>query len=161
AGRGRRPAAAGDAEDPHALTAHAFREGPVHDDRPLVALTMGDVAGIGPEVIARAWGESPLRTLARPFVVGDAATLSRALACVGGSAEVKRIARPEEAEPSSRVIPCLEVATPDLSGIAPGAIDPRAGRAAHDFLIAAIDLALAGGIDALTTMPLNKESLNA
>src|SRR5262245_24707142 len=78
------------------------------DDRPLVALTLGDVAGVGPEVIARAWDDSPLRTLARPFVVGSKSVLERALACVGVRASVQAIAAPEEAEPSSRVLPCLE-----------------------------------------------------
>src|SRR5437764_7309455 len=99
------------------------------DDRPLVALTMGDVAGVGPEVIARAWGDSPLRTLARPFVVGSRAVLERALACVGGRATVQEIAGPEEAEPSARCIPCLEATEDDVAAVPPGQVDPRAGRA--------------------------------
>ena len=126
-----------------------------------MALTMGDVAGVGPEVIARAWGESPLRTLARPFVVGSRAVLERALACVGVAADVRGIDRPEEAEPSARVIPCLEATTVDLADVRPGRVDARAGRAAYDFLTAAIDLALEGRIDAITTLPLNKEALRA
>ncbi len=131
------------------------------DDRPLVALTMGDVAGVGPEVIARAWGESPLRTLARPFVIGSRPVLERALACVGVLASVEPIARPEDAHPSARVIPLLEATEVDAASIPPGRVDPRAGRAAYDFLITAIDLALAGRIDALTTLPLHKEALHA
>jgi len=89
------------------------------DDRPLVALTMGDVAGVGPEVIARAWGETPLRTLSRPFVIGSRFVLERALACVGGTAQVQPINQPEEAEPSARVIPCLEATEQDLADIPP------------------------------------------
>ena len=131
------------------------------DDRPLVALTMGDVAGVGPEVIARAWGDSPLRALARPFVIGSRPVLERALACVGVLASVEPIARPEDAHPSSRVIPLLEATEVDVASIPPGQVDPRAGRAAYDFLITAIDLALAGRIDALTTLPLHKEALHA
>jgi 4-hydroxythreonine-4-phosphate dehydrogenase len=122
---------------------------------------MGDVAGVGPEVIARAWGDSPLRTLTRPFVVGSRSVLERALACVGGSATVREIRSPEEAEPSGRIIPCLEATDLDLAEVRPGQIDPRAGRAAYDFLTAATDLALAGRIDAITTLPLNKEALRA
>jgi 4-hydroxythreonine-4-phosphate dehydrogenase len=122
---------------------------------------MGDVAGVGPEVIARAWGDSPLRTLARPFVVGNRCVLERALACVGVVAHVQEIVRPEEAEPSARVIPCLEATEQDLADVRPGRIDPRAGRAAYDFLTVATDLALAGRIDAITTLPLNKEALRA
>src|SRR5918993_240187 len=122
---------------------------------------MGDVAGVGPEVIARAWGDSPLRALARPFVIGSRPVLERALACVGVLASVEPIARPEDAHPSSRVIPLLEATEVDVASIPPGLVDPRAGRAAYDFLVTGIDLALAGRIDALTTLPLHKEALNA
>src|SRR4051794_30129414 len=122
---------------------------------------MGDVAGVGPEVIARAWGDSPLRTLARPFVVGSRSVLERALACMGVRASVQEITRPEDAAPTARMIPCLEATRQDIAGVAPGRIDPRAGRAAFDYLITAVDLALAGRIDAITTLPLNKEALHA
>jgi 4-hydroxythreonine-4-phosphate dehydrogenase len=131
------------------------------EDKPLVALTMGDVAGVGPEIIARAWSESPLRTLARPLVVGSRPVLERALHCVGVAADVQEIARPEEAEPSARRIPCLEATGQDLADVRPGRVDPRAGRAAYEFLTAAIDLALQERIDAITTLPLNKEALRA
>lgn len=131
------------------------------DDRPLVALTMGDVAGVGPEVIARAWGDTPLRALARPFVVGSRSVLERALAVVGGQAVVQEITEPEEARPSARLIPCLEATDQDVADVPPGLVDPRAGRAAYDYLTTAADLALAGRIDAITTLPLNKEALNA
>jgi 4-hydroxythreonine-4-phosphate dehydrogenase len=131
----------------------------VLDNRPLVALTMGDVAGIGPEVIARAWAEEPLRALARPFVVGDSATLRRAVALLGTGAVVKTIAGPEDAEPTAGVIPCLDATDQDLTTIRPGVVDARAGRASSDFLVAAIDLALAGRVDAIVTLPLQKEAL--
>lgn len=131
------------------------------DDRPLVALTMGDVAGVGPEVIALAWTRSPLRDLARPLVVGCPQVLRKAVERFGGSATVQPIASPEQAEPSAEVIPCLPATGQDLSTVRPGTIDPRAGQAAHDFLLKAVDLALAGRVDAITTLPLNKESLHA
>jgi 4-hydroxythreonine-4-phosphate dehydrogenase len=131
------------------------------DDRPLVALTMGDVAGVGPEVIARAWGDSPMRTLARPLVIGSRSVLERALACVGVKATVEEVLRPEDAEPSARTIPCLEATEEDVASVPPGQVDARAGRAAHDYLVTATELALAGRVDAITTLPLNKEGLHA
>ena len=133
----------------------------MHDERPLVALTMGDVAGVGPEVIARAWGESPLRSLARPMVVGSRAVLERALRQVGSDAIIQHINDPALADPTGHVIPCLDPTGDDLDDVRPGEVSGRAGRAAHDYLIAAIDLALEGRIDAITTLPLNKESLRA
>ena len=133
----------------------------MRDDRPLVALTMGDVAGVGPEVIARAWADEPLRKLARALVVGDSDTLRRAITLVGTGARVQVVTRPEEADPSMGVIPCLDATGQDLSTIRPGVVDARAGRAASDFLVAAIDLAMLGRVDAIVTLPLQKESLHA
>ena len=122
---------------------------------------MGDVAGVGPEVIAKAWGDSPLRALSRSFVIGSREILERALDRMGVRASVVSITRPEEAVPTARTIPCLEASDQDLSGVRPGIISAKAGRAAYDFLVAATDLALAGRIDAITTLPLNKEALHA
>ena len=132
--------------------------------RPLIGLTMGDVAGIGPEVIVRGWLEPRLHELGRPVVIGDVTVLDRAVALVGGARGlgVQAIAAPEEADPSPRLIPCLPVTARygDLSQVAPGAVDARAGRAAYDFLTAAARLALDGRIDAITTLPLNKLALH-
>jgi 4-hydroxythreonine-4-phosphate dehydrogenase len=129
------------------------------DERPLVALTMGDVAGVGPEVIVRAWGESPLRSLARPLVIGSRKVLERAVAQARSKLVVHRIDDPAAADPSAHVIPCLDPTGDDLADVRPGQVNGRAGRAAYDYLIAAIDLALDGRVDAITTLPLNKESL--
>lgn len=132
--------------------------------RPLVGLTMGDVAGIGPEVIARAWLNPAFHAMARPLVIGDPAILRRAVRLVGGpeQPEIQPVTAPERADPSRWVMPCLATgAAADLGDVRPGTVDPRAGRAAHEFLMEAIDLALAGRIDAITTLPLNKYALHA
>ena len=133
-------------------------------NRPLLGLTMGDVAGIGPEVIARGWLDPRLHALARPLVIGDPVVMARALELVapGEAIRVQVVADPEEAEPSALTIPCLPVEGEhgDLSRVEPGTVDPRAGRAAFDFLTTAIDLALAGRIDGITTLPLNKQALH-
>ncbi len=60
-------------------------------DRPLVALTLGDIAGIGPEIVARAYTNTEIRRLCRPLVVGDPTILERALALVGSPASVFRV----------------------------------------------------------------------
>lgn len=134
------------------------------NDHPRVALTMGDVAGIGPEVIAKGWNDARLFSLARPLVIGDAGVLRRAIDLVGSRAEVQQIDGPEDAEPSPNVIPCLVPGSitdyGDLAEVKSGTLDPRAGRAAYEFLLRAIDLARAGRIDAITTLPISKKSLN-
>ena len=102
--------------------------------------------------------------MARPLVIGDPAVLEPRLALAGGNASIRvqTVAEPEQADPSPRVIPCLALgsAMGDLSQVVPGVVDARAGRAAHAFLTAAARLALAGRIDAITTLPLNKLALH-
>jgi 4-hydroxythreonine-4-phosphate dehydrogenase len=131
---------------------------------PLVGLTMGDVAGIGPEVVVRGWLDPALHAMARPMVIGDPGVLRRALKVVaaGRPLEIQVIDAPEDARPSPDTIPCLPVRGPfsDLLDVRPGKVDRRAGLAAYEFLNTAIDLALAHRIDAITTLPLNKQGLH-
>jgi 4-hydroxythreonine-4-phosphate dehydrogenase len=122
-------------------------------------ITMGDVAGIGPEIIARAWPE--LLKIGTPVVVGDVGWLKRALDLVGSAAAVQQIRNPSEARPMSAVVPCLTATNQDLHGVRPGVVSAAAGRAAYDFLCAAIDATLAGAADAIVTCPLHKEGLHA
>ncbi len=126
---------------------------------PRLLLTMGDVAGVGPEIIAGAW--PALNTVCRPVVVGDPAWLRRALDLVHSSAAIQRVAAPDEAEPAPDRVPCLEVATADLSRVEAGQVSAAAGRAAYDFLCRAIDLTLAGSATGIVTAPLHKEGLRA
>jgi 4-hydroxythreonine-4-phosphate dehydrogenase len=110
---------------------------------PRLLITMGDVAGIGPEIIARAWPE--LVAIGRPVVVGDPRWLARGEQLIGRSDH----------------IPCIKVDTADVSGVRSGEATAAAGRAAYDFLCKAIDLTLAGEADAIVTCPLHKEGLRA
>ncbi len=124
---------------------------------PRLLLTQGDVAGIGPEIIAKAWSE--LVAFSRPIVVGDPEHQSRPLA--GTDLRVQPIRSIDEAEPNATTIPCLRATDVDLSGVELGRISGPAGRAAYDFLVAAIDLTMAGRADGIVTAPLQKEGLHA
>jgi 4-hydroxythreonine-4-phosphate dehydrogenase len=112
-------------------------------DRIRILITMGDVAGIGPEIIARAWPE--LLKLAQPTVVGDPAWLERAKRLIGSHAD----------------IPCIAPSTADLSAVRIGEVNAAAGQAAYDFLCDAIRTMLAGEAQAIVTCPLHKEGLHA
>lgn len=127
--------------------------------RPLVAITLGDPAGVGPETIVGAWRDPSVHEVCRPLVVGHPQILRRAVALLGHDIEVKEVALPEEALPTIDVIPCLRACADEAVDVLPGAIDRRGGQAAYDALVAAAGLALAGQIDALTTAPLHKKAL--
>jgi 4-hydroxythreonine-4-phosphate dehydrogenase len=122
---------------------------------PRLLFTMGDVAGIGPEIIGRAWQD--LLTVCVPVVVGDREWLNRGLRLVNSTATVG----PAEAPPFTNVIPCVAVQSADLSRVLAGEVSAAAGQAAYDFLIAAIDRTLAGEADGIVTCPLHKEGLHA
>jgi 4-hydroxythreonine-4-phosphate dehydrogenase len=116
---------------------------------------MGDVAGVGPEIIARAWPE--LQAICHPIVVGDAGWLRQAAPLL----DVVPIHNVSEARSTATMIPCLNATTQDLRAVAVGRVSAAAGRAAYDFLCAAIDLTLAKQADGIVTLPLHKEGLHA
>jgi len=127
---------------------------------PRIALTLGDVAGIGPEVIVRAWCEAPLLSWCRPVVVGHPEVLRRAASQIAGGLEVRPLARIGDGDPERRIIPCWNPAGDDAAAVPLGSNDARAGRAAYDYLVAAANAALEGRVDAITTAPLSKAALH-
>lgn len=126
---------------------------------PRLLITLGDVAGIGPEIVARAWPQ--LVRTSRPIVVGDPGWLRKGVALAKSAARVDAIEQTNDARPEVLVIPCLPGSTADLSKVQMGRVSAEAGRAAYDFLCRAIDLTIAGEADAIVTCPLHKEGLHA
>lgn len=125
---------------------------------PLIAITMGDAAGVGPEICARFFAETAPESA---FLVGDAGTMRRIVDALGVNLGVEEIAAPEAARDCGPgVLPVLNIShlPPDLPF---GRVDSRAGKAAYDAIITATDLALAGRVAALVTAPIHKEALSA
>ncbi len=129
--------------------------------RPRIALTLGDVSGIGPEVVARSLSDERLRDCCRPVVVGHPEVLRRALTLIGSSLAIREVKSVAEVDWSSSGIPCWNPSAVDAVAVPSGLIDARAGRAAYDYLVASTRAALRGEIDAITTAPLNKAALHA
>lgn len=130
----------------------------------LLAITQGDPAGIGPEIVAKAFRDAP-DDLQGCFVVGDIATLRRAAQAIERpgmpSVPVAQIDAPAEAlAMPSRCIPVLPL--PGIPGPQPwGQISAAAGRAAADSVVWATRAALRGEVAGLVTAPLHKEALSA
>jgi 4-hydroxythreonine-4-phosphate dehydrogenase len=127
------------------------------NDRPCLLITMGDAAGIGPEIIARAWPE--LQAFCRPVVVGDPGRIRWALELCGVQANIRAIDQPSEVEPERNQIPCLQGSKEAVSHVVSGQVSATAGKAAYDYLCTAIDLTLAGAAAGIVTAPLHKEGL--
>lgn len=126
-----------------------------------LAITMGDAAGIGPEIIAKAFRDVP-QLLRGCFVAGDVATLRRAAAVVQGagvSLPVAELACPGDALAAPpRCVPVLQV-VPAQQPVPFGRISAQAGQAAGDCVAWAARAALRGEVAALVTAPLHKEAL--
>jgi 4-hydroxythreonine-4-phosphate dehydrogenase len=128
-------------------------------DLPRLLFTLGDVAGIGPEIVAKAWPD--LLPLCRPVVVGDPLWVRRALEMIGSGTQVRTVSHPADLDATAELVPCINATAQDLSGVQPGHVDAKAGRAAYDFLCAAIDFTVAGEAAGIVTAPLHKEGLHA
>lgn len=133
--------------------------------KPIVGITMGDPAGIGPEVIVKGWLRGHLHAICRPFVIGSAYRMVDAVRRFSPNRpiHVHTIAGPEAVagKIAAEIMPVIEPAdAPDVSGIVEGMVDARCGLASYRYLNAAIDLALEKRIDAIVTLGLHKEALN-
>ena len=126
--------------------------------RPIIGITMGDAAGVGPEIILKCFEHSLVHETSRSFVIGDASILERAKKFTGSTKEIRRIDHPQEAQFDPAVIDCLDLALlPDTLPI--GEVSAEAGNAAFQYLAKAIGFANDKEIDAICTAPLNKEAL--
>lgn len=120
-----------------------------------IGITMGDPCGIGPEIIARLFAEGLPE---QAVVIGDAKVMERAVRALDLPLKVQPIASVDEALPDAKRIAVLNVS--DLPDDLPiGQVDARAGRASYDYVVRAIDEALAGNIGAIVTAPINKEAM--
>ncbi|HYI24653.1 MAG TPA: 4-hydroxythreonine-4-phosphate dehydrogenase PdxA [Thermomicrobiales bacterium] len=129
--------------------------------RPLLAITLGDPAGIGPEVILKALQHADVYERARPLVIGDRQTLERAAAWVDATDFTYEVVN-EAAEGSYTpgVITLLDLATSPEGGFIIGQETAEAGEMAVQCVFTACDLAMAGKVDAVVTAPLNKASMH-
>jgi len=126
-----------------------------------IAITIGDVCGIGPEIIAKLFREEQASGC---VVIGDVGVMRRAAAIVGGSLTVARIERASDIdELPPCCIPVLQLGSlpADLASLPFGRIDARAGAAAAACIEHAVPLARAGEIGAIVTAPIHKEALAA
>ena len=128
------------------------------DTRPLLAVTMGDPAGVGPEITAKALQNPKIGSVCRALVVGDLPTMRRAAEAVGTNVIA---ADPSEMDLDTDDIQVFDPWGRDLADLPIGEVDARAGAAAAQAVIAATQLALDGRVAAIVTAPINKAAINA
>lgn len=131
-----------------------------HTGRPRVAITMGDPAGVGPEIVAKALSHPEVFSRIDPVVVGDRKRLELAVELTRTATKIRTVRHPGQYVPRPGVIDCidLDMVPEDLPF---GELSALAGEAAYRYVERAACLAMSREIDALCTAPLNKEALHA
>jgi 4-hydroxythreonine-4-phosphate dehydrogenase len=126
--------------------------------RPILALTMGDINGVGPEILAKALARPDVGRWCRPLVVGSASVLAEAARGVPACPTLTSIAALDEFD-AAEGVPVLDagLVAPTYR---PGTLDPEAGRCAVEWLIHAVGLAQEGAVAGIVTCPLNKEGIH-
>ncbi len=129
---------------------------------PTLAVTLGDVAGIGPEITAKSLlAHDDLRSRCRPVVVGDAASMRRGVEHIGGNPDVVRVIQSvAEAKNEPGTIELLQTG-PSLAHVPTGELSPAAGDGSYRFVVEACRLAREGEVDGIVTAPLNKAAMHA
>lgn len=125
-------------------------------DRRPIAVTVGDPAGIGPEIVVRLFADG---TSHPAVAVGDIAALKRAASLLGRNVDVAAVGWDAPFEGAAGKIPVI--ATSQIPDVAWGRVDARCGRAAHDAIVAAARAAIGGQARAVVTAPIHKEALAA
>lgn len=128
-------------------------------NKPIIGITMGDAAGVGPEVIVKSLQEQEIYQHAHPVVIGDAKILERAAKDLSVETSITKISEADDlTQTSPGEILCVDL---DLlpEDLTVGQVSPAAGDAAFQYLRAAIQLANEKKIQAICTAPLNKEAL--
>jgi len=128
--------------------------------RPTVAVTMGDPAGIGPEIVARALAQREVREVCNPVVVGDPRLMFRAMELVGGGLTIRTVESARDAGGDPETVDVLPAGALPPGTLKPGTLDARWGEAAAACCRKSVELAKAGEIAGITSAPFNKEAFH-
>jgi len=127
-----------------------------------LAITMGDPAGIGPEIVARAFSGEFSTQGTLPLVIGHAGILERTAKALGIPVKIQTVGNIPENPPEQGIVPVWEPGDlPDASEIETGKISREAGLASRLFIDEAVRLIRSGDLDALCTGPIHKEAMHA
>jgi len=129
-------------------------------DKPIIGITMGDPASIGPEIAIKALLNKDIYAICKPLLVGDAAVFEHIIKQLNLPASVNIIKNVDEAKFTFGEPDVLDLHVMDITQLVFGEISAMAGEAAFQSVKKVIELALAGEIDATVTGPINKKSIN-
>ena len=130
-------------------------------NKPLIAVTMGDPAGIGPEIVVRTVADRQLFKETNCIVIGDKDTILKAIEISGANLTVNCVDCPENGDYSEGVLNLIDLDNVDMDRFEFGRVSAMCGKAAFEYIEKSIELAMAGKADAVATAPINKEAIRA
>ncbi|NLM93949.1 MAG: 4-hydroxythreonine-4-phosphate dehydrogenase PdxA [Firmicutes bacterium] len=128
--------------------------------KPIIAITMGDPTGIGAEIAVRALAKKRFYEEARPLVIGARGPMEDGLRMVGSDLKLNIIDDVAQGRYEYGTIDLLDLDNVDMDKLVYGKVAAMGGKAAFEYIIKGIDLAVAGIVDAVVTGPIHKEALN-
>lgn len=128
--------------------------------RPLIAITLGDPAGIGPEIVVKALTNKKIYELVKPLVIGDEKVLGEVLKITRVDLNLNTIQQPADGKFEFGKIDLIHLGNIKTK-IPFGRVNAAAGKVAFEYIKKSIDLGLAGQIDGVVTAPINKEAIHA
>ena len=129
-------------------------------ERPILAITMGDPASIGPEIAVKALLDKNVQATCRPLIIGDASVFNQIISILGLKASVNAVSKVSEAIFQDGTIDVFDLKNVRIDELQFGQISAMAGNAAFEAVKKAIELALEGEVDATVTGPINKKPIN-
>ena len=128
---------------------------------PTIGITIGDAAGVGPEIVAKTLADRGWYERCRPLVIGDVAIVARAMRLTASPQRLRVVTELDRWVPDADCLDVDDLALLDPAEVPFGVLSAKAGDAAFRYLERANALAIGGQLDAICTAPLNKEALHA
>ena len=129
--------------------------------KPLIAVPIGDPAGVGPEIVAKSVASEEVFEAADCVIVGDKTIIENAIKIVGVDLTVHVISEAEEGDYRKGILNLIDLGNVDMVKFEFGKVNGMCGKAAYEYIAKCIELANEGKVDAVATTPINKESLRA
>lgn len=129
--------------------------------KPLIAVPIGDPAGVGPEIVAKSVASEEVFEAADCVIVGDKTIIENAIKIVGVDLTVHVISEAEEGDYRKGILNLIDLGNVDMAKFEFGKVNGMCGKAAYEYIAKCIELANEGKVDAVVTTPINKESLRA
>jgi 4-hydroxythreonine-4-phosphate dehydrogenase len=130
-------------------------------NRPIIAIPIGDPAGIGPEIVSKALATGELYSVCRPLAIGDSSVMRQAMRFCGLNPDINIVSNAREGVYKPGTLDLADMGNVDIKTLKIGEVQAQGGKAAFEYIRKAVDMALADDVDAIATTPINKESLKA